>query len=69
MVPKRLRSASSTKTNMAGPAYVYDLFNHQILGVPNTSVTNSRFGYVTGSTGADGAGNVPWIDIEGHIRF
>jgi hypothetical protein len=48
---------------------VYDLLNHQILGVPNTSVTNSQFGLVTASTGANGAGNARWVDIEGHIRF
>jgi Carboxypeptidase regulatory-like domain len=48
---------------------VYDLFNHQILGVPNLSPTNSQFGLITSSAGANGAGNARWLDIQGHIRF
>lgn len=61
----RIREGVSFEARMD----VYDLFNHQLLGQPNTSVTNSQFGYVTGSTGANGAGNARWIDIVGHIRF
>jgi hypothetical protein len=48
---------------------VYDLFNRQVLGAPNTSVTNAQFGLVTGSAGSNGAGNTRWLDIQGHIRF
>lgn len=41
-----------------------NLFNHQTLGVPNTSVTNSQFGQVSSTLL-----NARWIDIQGHIRF
>ena len=49
--------------------YVFDLFNHQILAAPQTSVTNSQFGLVTGTAGTNGAGNTRWINIQGHISF
>jgi hypothetical protein len=48
---------------------VYDLFNRQILGSPNTSVTNSQLGFITNSAGTNGSGNTRWINIQGHISF
>jgi hypothetical protein len=48
---------------------VYDLFNRQLLGTPNESVTNSQFGFITSSLGSNGSGNTRWIDIQGHISF
>jgi hypothetical protein len=48
---------------------VFDLFNRQILGGPNTSVTNSQFGFVTGAAGSNGAGNSRWINIQGRLKF
>lgn len=41
-----------------------NLFNHQTLASPNTSVTNSQFGQVTSTDE-----NARWLDIQGHIRF
>jgi hypothetical protein len=41
-----------------------NLFNHQTLAGPNTTVTSSQFGQVTGTLE-----NGRWIDVQGHIRF
>jgi hypothetical protein len=41
-----------------------NLFNHQTLGVPNTSVTNSQFGQITGTLD-----NPRMLDVQAHIRF
>jgi hypothetical protein len=41
-----------------------NLFNHQTLAGPNTTVTGSQFGQITGTLE-----NGRWIDIQGHIRF
>ena len=41
-----------------------NLFNRQTLAAPNTSVTNSQFGQVSGTLE-----NARWIDIQAHIRF
>jgi hypothetical protein len=57
------------KVNFQARMDVFDVFNHQLLGAPNTSVTNSQFGFVTASLGANGAGNTRWINIQGHISF
>jgi len=41
-----------------------NLFNHQTLAGPNTTVTSTQFGQVSGTLE-----NARWIDIQGHIRF
>jgi hypothetical protein len=44
---------------------VANLFNHQFLGTPNESVTNSQFGQITST----GPSNARFIVIQGHISF
>jgi hypothetical protein len=41
-----------------------NLFNRQMLGTPNTTVTNSQFGQITSTQD-----NARFITIDGHIRF
>ncbi len=41
-----------------------NLFNRQMLGTPNTTVTNSQFGQISGTQD-----NARFITIDGHIRF
>jgi hypothetical protein len=41
-----------------------NLFNRQTLGVPNTSVTNSQLGQITGTLD-----NPRVLDVQAHIRF
>jgi hypothetical protein len=41
-----------------------NLFNRQTLASPNTSVTSTQFGQVSGTLE-----NARWIDIQGHISF
>jgi len=48
---------------------VYNLLNRQVIGSPQTSVTNAQFGEVTSDGGANGSGNARWLDIQGHLRF
>jgi hypothetical protein len=45
-------------------ADVANLFNRQMLGTPNTTVTNSQFGQISGTQD-----NARFITIDGHIRF
>jgi hypothetical protein len=45
----------------------YNAFNHQILAAPNTSVTNSNFGRVTGDGWPNSSGR--WLSIQGRLRF
>ena len=46
---------------------VYNLFNHQVLAAPSTSVTSNQFGWVT----SDGAPNsaARWVVIQGRFQF
>lgn len=55
------------RVNFETTLEVYNLFNHQVLGAPNTSVTNSQFGWVTtdGSPGSVGR----WVALQGRFRF
>jgi Carboxypeptidase regulatory-like domain len=46
---------------------VYNVFNHQGLGGPNSTPTSSNFGWVTGD-GYPQAG-ARWLSIQGRIRF
>lgn len=41
-----------------------NVFNHQMLGTPNESVTSSQFGQITSTQD-----NARFLDIQGHIRF
>jgi hypothetical protein len=41
-----------------------NLFNRQTLASPNTTVTSTQFGQITGTLA-----NARWIDIQGHISF
>lgn len=47
----------------------YNVFNHQVLNAPNTSVTNSQFGQVTAQSTGQGNGNARWINISGRLQF
>lgn len=46
---------------------VYNLFNHDGLGGPNTSPTSNQFGWVT-SDGFPNSGN-RWLNVSGRLRF
>jgi len=41
-----------------------NVFNHQMLGTPNETVTSSQFGQITATQD-----NARFLDIQGHIRF
>ena len=45
-------------------AVVANLFNRQMLGTPNTTVTSPNFGQITSTQD-----NARFITIDGHIRF
>jgi hypothetical protein len=53
--------------NFEASFLVFNLFNHSVLAAPNTSVTNSQFGWVT----ADGSpGSVArFVVIQGRFKF
>jgi hypothetical protein len=55
------------RLNLETTLEVYNLFNHDVLAPPNTSVTSNQFGWVTsdGSPGSVGR----WIAIQGRFRF
>jgi hypothetical protein len=46
---------------------VYNLFNHEVIAAPNTTVTSSQFGWVT-SDGFPNS-NQRWVNVSGRIRF
>lgn len=43
----------------------FNLFNRNIIGAPNTTVTSSSFGTVT----SDGTGYARWVQIQGRLTF
>jgi hypothetical protein len=47
---------------------VFNLFNHENLAAPSTSVTSNQFGWVTAD--ASNGGSVGrWIVIQGRFKF
>jgi len=55
------------RLNFEASFLVFNLFNHIDLGAPNTSVTNSQFGWVT-SDGSPGSVS-RWVVIQGRFKF
>jgi hypothetical protein len=46
---------------------VYNVFNHQILGGPDTNPSDANFGQVTGDGWPNSSGR--WLAIQGRLRF
>ena len=42
---------------------VYNIFNHQVYGSPNTTPTSTNFGQITGGGGSR------WITLQGRLRY
>lgn len=55
------------RLNFEATIQVYNLFNHEVLGSANTSVTSNQFGWVTsdGSPGSVGR----WVVLQGRFKF
>jgi hypothetical protein len=45
----------------------YNVFNHQVMGGPNTNPTDPNFGRVTGDGWPNSSGR--WLSIQGRLRF
>ncbi|WP_263408562.1 hypothetical protein [Terriglobus tenax] len=61
----KLKNRLTMETRLA----VYDVFNQQLYGAPNTTPTSPQFGQVTTDGYSNGGGLTRWLDISGHIRF
>lgn len=47
----------------------FNVFNRQMYGTPDTGVTDSNFGKVTGDGSSNGSGLARWVQISMHVRF
>jgi hypothetical protein len=55
------------KMSLEATFNAYNIFNHQILGTPNTTLTSTNFGQVTGDGWPNSSGR--WLSIQGRLRF